>query len=130
MSSSTSRPVSHEPRRLVALWSGLLTGPLVFLGLLETNYVLAYVACETRHTWFMHLATVVAVLLVAASGFAAYRASDGDINEEEHLSDPESPETHRQRSRWMSMAGVIFSVWFILAILAMEIPILVLKECQ
>ena len=130
MSSSTLRPVSHERWRLAALWSGLLTGPLAWLALLEVNYVLAYVACESRHTWFMHLATAVAATVVAIAGIAAWRASDGDITAEERLTEPDSDETHRQRSRWMSMAGVLTSAWFLLVILVSEIPILVLQECQ
>lgn len=130
MPSSTSRPVSHEPWRLVALWAGLLTGPLVWLTLLETNYVLAYVACETGSTWFMHLAVGVALLLVAVAGYAAWAASYGDMMADETQTPPLSDETRLQRSRWMSLAGVAFSAWFILVILAMEVPIIVLKECQ
>lgn len=130
MPASTSRPVSHERWRLVAVWAGLLAGPLVWLVLLQTNYVLAYVACEVQHTWFMHLTTALAVLVVAAAGYATWRASFGDLMADETLTDPLSDETRRQRSRWMSLAGVAFSAWFILVILAMEIPIVVLKECQ
>ena len=130
MASSTSRPVSHERWRLAALWAGLLTGPLVWLLLLEFNYVFAYVACETRSTWFLHLAVAVALLLVAGAGYWAWRASYGDMLAPETLTAPLSDETRRQRSRWMSLAGVALSAWFVLVILAMEVPILVLRECQ
>lgn len=130
MPSSTSRPVSHERWRLAALWSGLLTGPIVWLALLEVNYVLAYVACEAHSTWFMHLAVVVALLLVGSAGYAAWTASYGDIMADEPPTPPLSDETRRQRSRWMSLAGVAFSAWFIVVILAMEVPLVVLKECQ
>ena len=130
MPSSISRPVSHERWRLAALWAGLLTGPIVWLALLEVNYVLAYVSCETRSTWFMHLAIGVAVLLVAAAGYAAWTASYGSILARETRTLPLSDETRVQRSRWMSLAGVAFSSWFILVILAMEVPLVVLRECQ
>jgi len=30
----------------------------------------------------------------------------------------------------MSLAGVAFSLWFIVVILAMEVPLVVLRECQ
>jgi hypothetical protein len=130
MASSTLRPGSHERWRSLALWTGLLTGPLAWLALLQTNYILAYVACETRQTWFMHLATAIAVLLVAAAGFGAWRASDGPITSDEQPSGPLSQETRRQRARWMAFGAVAFSAWFILVILAMEIPIIVLQECQ
>lgn len=130
MPSSTSPRVSYERWRLAAIWAGLLTGPIAWLALLEVNYVLAYVACETRSTWFMHLAVVVAVVLVAAAGYAAWAASFGHLLEDETLTPPVSDETRRQRSRWMSLAGVAFSAWFILVILAMEVPLVVLQECQ
>jgi hypothetical protein len=130
MPASTSRPVSHERWRLAAVWAGLLAGPLVWLVLLETNYVLAYVACELQQTWFLHLSTALAVLLVGGAGYAAWRASFGDITTDETLTDPLDEETRVQRSRWMSLAGVAFSAWFIIVILAMEVPVIVLKECQ
>ena len=130
MPSSTSRPVSHERWRLTALWAGLLTGPIAWLVLLEVNYVLAYVACETGSTWFMHLAIVVALVLVAAAGYAAWAASYGNIMADEARTPPLSDETRTQRSRWMSLAGVASSLWFIVVILAMEVPLIVLKECQ
>ena len=111
------------------MWAGLLTGPIVWLGLLELNYVLAYVACETRSTWFMHLAVVVALFLVAGAGYAAWAASYGSILADETRSPPLGDETRIQRSRWMSLAGVAFSLWFIVVILAMEVPLVVLREC-
>ena len=112
------------------MWAGLLTGPIVWLGLLEVNYVLAYVACETRSTWFMHLAIGVALLLVAAAGYVAWTASFGNILGDQSGAPPLSDETRIQRSRWMSLAGVAFSLWFIIVILAMEVPLVVLRECQ
>ena len=130
MPSSTSRPVSHERWRLAALWAGVLTGPLVWLALLEANYVMAYVACETSATWFMHAAIVVSVALVGGSGYAAWAASPGNPVAPESSSAPLSDETRLQRSRWMSVAGIATSLWFILVILAMEVPLAVLRECQ
>ncbi len=112
------------------MWAGLLTGPLVWLALLEVQYVLAYVACETRSTWFMHLAVVIALLLVAGAGYAAWTASFGNMMADQTLTPPLSDETRLQRSRWMSLAGVAFSAWFMVVILAMEVPLVVLRECQ
>jgi hypothetical protein len=108
----------------------LLAGPLAWLTLLEVNYLFAYVACEVQRTWFMHLASAIAVAVVASAGFAAWRAADGNMREEETLTHPLSDETRQQRSRWMSLAGVACSIWFVVVILAMEVPIIVLSECQ
>lgn len=130
MPASTSHPAWHERWRLVALWSGLLAGPFAWLALLQTNYVLAYVACEVGRTWFLHLATAVALLLVAGAGLAAWRASPGHVMQRETLTHPLSDDTRDQRSRWMGLAGVGLCAWFIIAIVAMELPIAVLQECR
>jgi hypothetical protein len=130
MPSSTSHRASHERGRLAALWAGILTGPITWLVLLETNYVSSYVACETRQTWFMHAAVAAAVALVAVAGVAAWSASIGPPADATTVAEPVSDETCVQRVRWMSIAGTATSVFFILVILAMEIPILVLRTCQ
>lgn len=130
MHSSTGRPVSHERWRLTALWAGMLAGPIVALMLQELNYVLSYVACETRQTWFLHLSAFVAIAAVAAVAVWAWRASDGHPLSDEHPTDPLSDETRRQRARWMSGFGVAMSLTSILVILSMEIPVVVLRTCQ
>ena len=108
----------------------MLAGPLAWLTLLEVHYALSYVACESRQTWFLHLATAIAVLLVAGAGVFGWRASQGPPLTREHPSHPLSDDTRHQRARWMSAAGIAFSAFFILIILAMEVPIVVLRTCQ
>jgi hypothetical protein len=130
MSASTSPPVSHEPRRLAALWAGWLTGPVVWLVLLEYNYALSYVACETRQTWFMHLGIGVALVAVASAGWFAWRAGQASQGDADVTTHPLSDETRLRRNDWMSLCGVGISVLFVLVIIAMEVPLLVLKECQ
>ena len=131
MSSSISRRVSDERWRLGAIWASLLTGPICWLVLLEVSYLLAGVACETRSTWFMHLAVVAALVIVGSAGYAGWAAA---VRDRHPAGDTDSPplsqETRLERSRWMSLAGVALSGWFMLVILAMEVPILVLRECQ
>lgn len=128
MASSTSRPAWHEPARIAALWAGLLAGPVVWLALLEFNYVLSYVSCEARQKWFLHVAVAVAVLLVAAAGYAAWRS--GPPEDLEQRTPPVTRATAEVRARWMAAGALGVSAAFIVFILAMEIPILVLKTCQ
>ena len=57
MPSSTLRHGSFDAGgRITALWIGVLAGPVAWSALLETNYILSYVACEQRQTWMLHLA--------------------------------------------------------------------------
>jgi hypothetical protein len=110
------------------LWAGVLTGPIVWLTMLEVNYLLTYVACETGRKWFMHLAVLTAVVLVAVAGYIAFifgPPDDPDID-----TPPVTRETSEQRARWMALYGVASSIWFIIEILANEIPILVLRACE
>src|SRR2546421_3075499 len=74
MPSSTLRRAMHEPRRVAAIAAGALAGPLVWLTLLEVNYVMTYVACEQRHDWMLHVASAVALALVGLAGLGAWRA--------------------------------------------------------
>ena len=133
MPSSTSSLVSpdhHDRWRVLALWTGGLTGPLMMLLLLQVNYVMSYVACETRHTWFLHAATGVAALLVAASGAWAWQAGRGPMAAADARSEPISPATCEGRTRWMAYFAVGTSIWFIIVILSMSLPVVVLKTCQ
>jgi hypothetical protein len=110
------------------LWAGILTGPVVWFTLLEVNYLLSYVACETGHTWFMHVAVLVAVAFVAMAGYFSWLygpPDDSDVN-----TPPVTRATAEQRARWMALYGVASSVWFIIVILANEIPLLVLRACE
>ena len=128
MPSSTSRHAWHDPRRTVALWIGLFAGPVLWFTVLEANYVLSYVACESRQKWFLHAVTLVAVAAVGAAGLLSWRS--GPAENSEHPAPPVTHATSESRARWMSIAGVVLSLWFMLVILAMEIPILVLRACE
>lgn len=133
MPSSTSLhafPDAASRRRALALWTGALAGPIVWLVLLQTNYVLSYVACETGQTWFLYLAIVVAVGLVAAAGAWAWRAGSGPFETPEPMTPPLSRETRDVRARWMARFAALISIWFIIVILAMSVPVVVLKTCQ
>ena len=106
----------------MALWAGVLAGPLAWAALLQTNYVLSYVACEQRHTWMLHAATVVAFAITAAGARSAWRAmpdAGSDV----------AASRAAARARDMAWAGLAMSAWFALVILATEIPILVLPPC-
>jgi hypothetical protein len=115
---------------VLALWTGVLAGPLLWLMLLQWHYVASYVACESRETWFLHAATGVAVVLTLGGGLWAWRAGRAPGAGDEPQTPPVSPETSDARTRWMAHLAVASAAWFTIVILSMEIPILVLRTCQ
>lgn len=114
--------------RLAALWFGMLGGPLAWAAVLETNYVLSYVACEQRHTWMLHLATAFALAIVALAAVCAWRAAPPAGAEDAASIDPD--ETAIVRARFMALAGLALSVWSAIVIVAMHVPVLVLQPCM
>jgi hypothetical protein len=115
--------------RLAALWAGLVAGPFAWAALLETNYVLSYVACEQRHTWMLHTATAVALFLVGVAAFAAWRASPSLEFAPEDQPSTDPAETTVILARFMAIGGLVLCAWFAIVILATELPVLVLHPC-
>ena len=107
--------------RLAALWAGLAAGPFAWAALLQTNYVLSYVACEQRHTWMLHVAAGVALALVGLGALAAWTAAPPLAGA--------AASTAETRARFMAVAGLALCAWFALVIVATEIPVLVLHPC-
>ena len=131
MPSSTLRHESFDTGgRITTLWIGVLAGPLCWSALLETNYILSYVACEQRQTWMLHLAAAVALMLVASAAALTWWAAPHGLSyelEREGSTDP--VETAIVRARFMAIGGLALCAWFALVIIAMEIPVLVLRPC-
>ena len=125
MPSSTSHRA--WPDHLPALWFGVLAGPLAWAALLQTNYVLSYVACERRQTWMLHLATALAIIVIAMGGLTAWRAMRrSDSDDSESL---DTAQTALKRTRFMAVGGAILCAWFALVVFATAIPTLVLHPC-
>jgi hypothetical protein len=128
MPSSIWRPDSGNRSRHLGLWAGLLGPPLLWLTLLETNYVLAYEACGDREKWFLYLAVAVSILIGAAAGIAAWKS--GPPADDQDRSDPWTLRTREIRARWMSAAAVACTAWFLVVMLAMAVPAIVLRTCD
>ena len=113
--------------RLLGLWAGLLTGPLAWAALLQINYVLGYVACEQRESWMLHLATAVALLVVAAAAVAAWRAAPAMGADDHESADPHVGSL--LRARFMAMGGLALCAFFAIVILATHVPVVLLHPC-
>jgi hypothetical protein len=107
----------------------VLGGPLAWAALLETNYVLSYVACEQRQTWMLHVATAVALALVVAAALVAWRAAPALDYGAERAPSTDPAETSIIRARFMAIGGLASCAFFALVIVATHIPVMVLKPC-
>jgi amino acid transporter len=99
----------------------------VWLTLLEVNYVMTYFACEQRHDWMLHLASFVALVLVALAGLGAWRARTTGPTEAPTVNQDETSEL---RARFIACGGALMCAWFIIVIIATEIPVIVFEPCQ
>jgi len=113
--------------RLAALVIGVLAGPAVWATLLEVNYALSYVACETRHSWMLYLPAAVGIALIGLAALNVWRAAPGGTEEDEASIDPRR--TAVGRARFMVIFALAFCAFFTLVILATEIPVVVLHPC-
>jgi hypothetical protein len=111
--------------RDLALWTGLLAGPIVWLISFEANFALAPWACVTQGKAALYVVSILALLLSAGSGLLAWREW-GELGKES----PGDGEGALPRSRVMAIGGVLLSVLFFLIILAQAIPEVMLQACN
>jgi len=114
-------------------WAGVLVGPIAWAVVLQTNYTMSYVACEQGTKWMLHAAVAAAAVVIAIVAAGAWRVlpaapPGSDPSGATSGSDPML--VALGRARFMSFAAVGLSLWFMLAILAMEVPALLLQPCN
>lgn len=121
-----TRPDRRENRREnLALWAGMLAGPVAWLLQFQINYSLVQSACEAGHKLALHLVTLGALLLVSGgavvSGRRLQRLPEGPADE---------GDDHGTRARFMALSGLGLSLFFTLLIVAAEIPNWILRACD
>ena len=98
----------------IALWTGVLAGPIAWAADLEARYALVKYVCLNHAGWLMWVITAVALLV---TGFGALCAWWGWVDD-------------TPRVRFMAIGGLFISGMFALAIIAMAIPDLFLRACE
>ena len=117
--------VEYAPVGNLALWAGVLLGPITFLVLLETNYTIEEWACRVGYWWPMHVVAAVAVAVTVFALLLAWRNWVASGREW-----PEGDGGSVERSRFLSALGVLTSGGFILVMIAQWIPVMILGPCQ
>jgi hypothetical protein len=105
------------------LWAGVLVGPMAMLLQLEINYALVLWSCATRHTWPLHLVSLVALLVTAVAGVLSYRIW-GRLSANEDSGGPIA------RSRFMAAVGILMSLLMCGVIVAQWLPVFIHDPCE
>jgi hypothetical protein len=118
-------PTERAPVGNTALWTGVLAGPITFMLLLETNYVLEEWACRVGYWWPMHVVAAVATAIAVLSLLLAWRNWVAAGREW-----PTDAGGSVERARFMGALGVLTSFGFVLVMIAQWIPVMILGPCQ
>jgi hypothetical protein len=93
----------------------MLAPPMIWALHQQLSYALTPSACEARAEWWLHALTVLALLAVAGITFLAWG---------EHQRIP-----YESRSRFLAASGVGSGLFFLIVILATELPNWFLGAC-
>jgi hypothetical protein len=100
-------------RGTIALWIGILAGPIAWASALQVRYSIVVYVCRNHAFWLMWLVTLGALLVAAFGGFCAWRGWTDST----------------PRVRFMALGGLSISALFALAIISAAIPDLSSRAC-
>jgi hypothetical protein len=123
--SQTGENEKSEKRRDLALWTGILAGPVIWLFQFEAKFALAPWACVTQAKLALYAVAIAALLLTAAAGILSWRQWTALGREWPGPGGGSIP-----RSRIMAITGVVFSAGFFIVTLAQIIPEAMLGACE
>ena len=122
----TERIAGPTPgRELLAMWTGVLAPPLIFLVHLELAYILVPLACETGTLVMAHATMAVAIALVLAAGILALRPIRAHGRRW-----PDESASLLSRDRFLAILGAFISVFVALALVAQWLPMFFLSPCR
>lgn len=109
----------------LALWTGVLGGPIAWLCAFEARFALAPLACTSQSKLWLYVVAVLAMLLCAGSALLSWNqwkalGAQGPSGE---------GGTHPRRS-FMAIGGVVLGAGCFLITVAQAIPEVVLGACQ
>jgi hypothetical protein len=111
--------------RNLALWIGLLGGPIIWLCSFEARFALAPWACTFQNKWALHGVAIVALILCLACALIAYgqwkSISHGELG-------PDAGAI--PRANFMAILGIFVSCGCGMIVIAQSIPEFVLGACM
>ena len=99
-----------------------LIGPLAALTQLTVMYTLVPTACERDSRALLHGSTAAFLIIALSGALVAWRGMGESRDAEGDVS--------RERSRWLAVAAMALSIGSMLVIVALELPNVILRNCQ
>lgn len=111
--------------RTLALWTGVLGGPLVWLCSFEARFALAPWACTFQNKWALYAVAFAALVLCLVCAAVAWREwkSMGEGG-------PSSAGGALARGQFMAIGGIALSVGCAMIVVAQAIPEFLLGACE
>jgi hypothetical protein len=97
------------------LWAGVVAAPLVWLMLLQVNYILAYLTCASRSNTWLYISSAVGLALMAVIGFGAHAVWRSDAPAARHH---------------LSLVGLFMVILFTLLVIGTALPPFILHPCD
>jgi hypothetical protein len=111
--------------------------PLLWLLLLQTNYVLAYPSCGARSNHWLHIANAVALggmLLLGVGALHVWRTDPPRLREgrarPEEQQDPIGETPSLASRHLVSLLGIFMTLLFLVMVIGTAIPPLILYPCD
>lgn len=111
--------VRHEDRDRLALWGGILVGPLAWAAVLGISLPLVRQACQSGARGPLIAASLTGLLATGLAGLLVLRR----LRPQPLLSDSD------RREHFMARLGIALSILFALLIAATALPIFVAEPC-
>lgn len=109
----------------VALWTGLLGGPVVWLASFEARFALAPWACTFQNKWALHAVAIAALMLCAGCALLSFQRWRA-LGEQQ----PSPDAGPLPRSTFLAILGIAISCGCGLIVIAQAIPEFVLGACE
>jgi hypothetical protein len=119
------QPELSNPGSLLALWYGVLAGPIAFMTQFQLKFMMVPWACAIGSQIWLDVVTVIALTFPITAGLLSWRMW---IAAGPSLEDEQGGQVGRTRA--MAICGLALSAMFALAMVAQMIPVWIIGACQ
>jgi hypothetical protein len=119
------QPEFSNPASLLALWYGVLAGPIAFMTAMALKFMMVPWACAIGSQIWLTVVAIVSLIFPITSALISWRyyaAAGANLDDEQG--------GQIGRTRVMALCGVVLSGMFGFAIIAQAIPVFILGACQ